>query len=24
LRKKLPAGVLKNRNGIGYYIENDE
>jgi len=24
LRKKLPAGLLKNRNGIGYYIENDE
>jgi len=21
LRKKLPAGILKNRNGIGYYIE---
>jgi len=22
LRKKLPAGILKNRNGIGYYIED--
>ncbi len=24
LRKKLPAGVLKNRNAIGYYIEGSE
>jgi len=22
LRKKLPPGILKNRNGIGYYIEH--
>ena len=24
LRKKLPPGILKNRNGIGYYIEGRE
>lgn len=23
LRKKLPVGILKNRNGIGYYISSD-
>ncbi len=23
LRKKLPVGMLKNRNGIGYYISSD-
>lgn len=23
LRKKLPVGILKNRNGIGYYIGSD-
>jgi len=22
LRKKLPPGILKNRNGVGYYIES--
>ncbi len=24
LRKKLPTGILKNRSGVGYYIESDE
>ena len=24
LRKKLPSGVLKNRSGVGYYIESHE
>jgi DNA-binding response OmpR family regulator len=24
LRKKLPHDFLKNRNGVGYFIESDE